>query len=83
MAGWDFDDGNSTASVNGVWNFQNSTIEWNGCNQEYPAVHAIPVISCYSQSTGGYGDGVGTPANYGMSAHIRPFHLPIQHAGWA
>ena len=70
MAGWDFDDGNSTASINGVWNFQNSIIEWNGCNQEYPAVHAIPVISCYSQSTGGYGDGVGTPANYGMSAHI-------------
>ncbi len=70
MAGWDFDDGNSTPSVNGVWNFNNSTIEWNGCNQEYPAVHAIPVISCYSQSTGGYGDGVGTPAGYGMDAHI-------------
>ncbi|GAC1358254.1 MAG: hypothetical protein NVSMB3_05270 [Acidobacteriaceae bacterium] len=70
MAGWDFDDGNSTPSVNGVWTFNNSIIEWNGCNQEYPAVHTIPAISCYSQSSGGYGDGVGTPAGYGMSAHI-------------
>lgn len=61
MAGWDFDDGHQTQSVNGVWNFLNSTIEWSGCNQEYPAVHPVPVVACYGQSNGGYGDSIGTP----------------------
>ncbi len=69
-AGWDFDDGKSTASVDGVWNFNYSTIEWNGCNQEYPMVDPIPVVSCYGQSDGGYGDGVGTPTGSGMSANV-------------
>jgi Putative Ig domain len=69
-AGWDFDDGNATPIVNGNWKFLYSTIEWSGCNQEYPAVHAIPVVSCYGQSTGGYGDGVGTPHGTGLSATI-------------
>jgi len=63
-AGWDFDDGsgsnagNGTASVNGTWNFKDSIIEWSGCNQQYPGTAAL---SCYGQSNGGYGDGVGTP----------------------
>lgn len=76
MAGWDFDDGSGshngfgTASVNGVWNFKYSTIEWNGCNQEYPMTDAVPVISCYSQSSGGYGDGVGTPPGMCLTANI-------------
>ena len=70
MAGWDFDDGNGTPSVNAVLKMSNSTIEWSGCNQEYPAVSTIPVSSCYSQSTGGYGDGIGTPANDGMDVYI-------------
>ncbi len=77
MAGWDFDDGsgsnngNGTASLPGsIWNFNYSTIEWSGCNQEYPATHTIPVISCYSQSSGGYGDGVGTPPGMCLTANI-------------
>ena len=77
MAGWDFDDGtgsnngNGTASLPGsLWVLNYSTIEWNGCNQEYPAVDPIPVISCYSQSTEGYGDGVGTPPGMCLSANI-------------
>ena len=70
-AGWDFDDGAATPMGPGaLWNFLYSTIEWSGCNQEYPAVDPIPVASCYSQSTGGYGDGVGTPAGTGLSANI-------------
>ena len=69
-SGWDFDDGAATPSKNGVWNFTNSTIEWSGCNQEYPIAHTYPAISCYSQSTSGYGDGVGTPAGTGISANI-------------
>ncbi len=69
-AGWDFDDGSSTKLVNAVWNFNYSTIEWNGCNEEYPITHTYPAISCYGQSTGGYGDGVGTPAGTGMTVNI-------------
>jgi hypothetical protein len=72
-AGWDFDDGSGPASVFGPdasWSFLYSTIEWNGCNQEYPAVHTVPVASCYSQSTGGYGDGVGTPAGTGTGMSV-------------
>jgi hypothetical protein len=69
-AGWDFDDGHGTPSVNGVWNLEDSLIEWNGCNQEYPFTHPLPVFSCYSQSSAGYGDGVGSPGGMGLDAHI-------------
>ena len=37
-----FDDGGGTPSVNGVWDFNYSTIEWNGCSQEYPITHRFP-----------------------------------------
>jgi hypothetical protein len=67
MAGWDFDDGSSTPSVNGVWNFKDSTIEWSGCNQKYPDAGAI---ACYGQSNGGYGDGVGTPPGMCLAVNI-------------
>lgn len=70
MAGWDFDNGHSTPSQNATLNLLDSVIEWNGCNQEYPITHAIPVISCYGQSNGGYGDGIGTPAGMGMDVNI-------------
>jgi hypothetical protein len=77
MSGWDFDDGsgsnngNGTASLPGaLWTLNYTSISWNGCNQEYPIVDAIPAISCYSQSTGGYGDGVGTPPGMCLSANI-------------
>lgn len=61
MAGWDLDQGDGTPSPNGDLRLSYVTIQWSGCNQEYPAVHAIPVSYCYSQSSGGYGDGIGTP----------------------
>ena len=70
MAGWDFDDGRSTPSVNAVLRMTDSVVEWNGCNQEYPATHAVPVLTCYGQSDGGYGDGIGTPARDGMDVYI-------------
>ena len=70
MAGWDFDDGHSTPSLNATFNFLDSVIEWSGCNEEYPVKDPNPVISCYSQSTAGYGDGIGTPANMGMDVVI-------------
>ncbi len=70
MAGWDFDDGRGTASVNAVLKMSHTTIEWSGCNQQYPIVDANPAASCYGQSSGGYGDGIGTPANMGMDVYI-------------
>ncbi len=69
-AGWDFDDGSGTASVNATLYMKDSIVEWNGCNQEYPIKHDNPAVSCYGQSTGGYGDGIGTPANTGMDVLI-------------
>ena len=66
-AGWDFDDGSSTPMINGVLNLSYVTIEWNGCNQAYPGTGAI---SCYSQSTGGYGDGIGTPGGTCIAATV-------------
>ena len=66
-AGWDFDDGTATPSVNGLLNATNLIVEWNGCNQAYPGTGAI---SCYSQSTGGYGDGIGTPAGTCISTNV-------------
>ncbi len=62
MAGWDFDDGRSTKSAPGAMvHASYLTVEWNGCNEEYPITHAIPAFSCFDQDSGGYGDGVGTP----------------------
>ena len=70
MAGWDLDDGRSTPSVNATFNFLDSMIEWSGCNEEYPVKDANPVISCYGQSNGGYGDGIGTPQGMGLDVVI-------------
>jgi hypothetical protein len=66
-AGWDFDDGKGTPNVNGVINLTGVIIEWNGCNQAYPGTGAV---SCYGQSNGGYGDGIGTPTGTCLTAHV-------------
>ena len=66
-AGWDFDDGKSTPNVNGTINLLGVIIEWNGCNQAYPGPGAI---SCYGQSDGGYGDGIGTATGTCLTAHV-------------
>ena len=66
MAGWDFDDGRSTPSVNGVFKMSHSLIEFSGCNQAANG----SVATCYSQSTGGYGDGIGTPNGSGMDVYM-------------
>ncbi len=70
MAGWDLDRGDGTGSPNGILKMSYTTIQWSGCNPEYPAVDPIPVTSCYSQSTGGYGDGMGTPITPMVSVSI-------------
>jgi len=66
-AGWDFDDGSSTPSVNALLVANQLTVEWSGCNQAYPGTGAV---SCYSQHTGGYGDGIGTPTGTCISWNV-------------
>jgi hypothetical protein len=92
MAGWDFDDGShnhiladgngyGTPSLTGsVWNFLHSTIEYSGCTEPYPTT-GVPV-ACYSQSSGGYGDGVGTPPGMCLTANVdhSSFHHNTQDA---
>ena len=77
MAGWDFDDGTGqdgtshpfgTPSINNAtWNFLYSTIEYSGCNQAYPGTGAL---SCYGQSNGGYGDGMGAPPGTALNINF-------------
>jgi hypothetical protein len=57
FAGWNFDDGSSTpdapdSSITASY----VTMNWNGCYQEYPIVHDIPVRVCYDTNSGGFGD---------------------------
>ena len=62
MGGWDFDDGNGTrSSLDAAVRASMLTVEWNGCNEEYPIIHSKPAFSCFDQDSGGYGDGIGTP----------------------
>ncbi|MBN1955304.1 MAG: hypothetical protein JW900_09675 [Anaerolineae bacterium] len=53
--GWEGDIGDSANS--GTLIFRRWTVEWNGCAETYPGGEPA---GCWSQSAGGYGDGVGT-----------------------
>jgi hypothetical protein len=59
FAGWNADDNDSTTGV-GSLNVTGFNILWNGCQEEYPIVDALPYFNCRDQLTGGYGDGFGT-----------------------
>ncbi len=62
FTGWDFDDGGGTKSINNATSVNNYlTIGFSGCVQEYPITHNYPILACYTQSTQGQGDGIGTP----------------------
>ncbi len=57
FAGWNFDDGSATPDAAGSSITANYvTMEGNGCNEEYPIVHAFPAVSCYDLNSGGFGD---------------------------
>lgn len=67
-AGIDMDDhpfGLGNVSVAGGLQLRNSIIQFAGCLEEWPIVHAYPYIECRDQSTGGYGDGLGTASTSG------------------
>lgn len=58
-AGWNADPGDGTTGY-GTMNVTGFNISWNGCEEEYPIVDALPYAYCRDDSTGGYGDGFGT-----------------------
>ena len=67
-AGINMDDdpwGTGNISVAGGLALTNSLTEFTGCVEEYPVVHNYPYIECRDQSTGGYGDGLGTASTSG------------------
>jgi hypothetical protein len=68
--GVDLDNGSGIGSTGGMFTINNSTVEWNGCIEEYPIVDLIPAFQCFDQSSGGYGDAIGTPTNDGASFTI-------------
>ena len=52
--GWDGDVGDSASS--GTFAFREWLVEWNGCGERYPGGEPY---ACWSQTAGGWGDGVG------------------------
>ncbi len=56
FVGWDGDMG-ADSSNSGTIAFDHVTIAYSGCGETYPG---LKPYNCYSQSQGGYGDGLGT-----------------------
>jgi len=60
--GWSLDDGTAgpgntpDAAINASY----LTLEWNGCNEQYPIVSTNPAVSCYDGASGGDGEGLDT-----------------------
>jgi Bacterial Ig-like domain (group 3)/Bacterial Ig-like domain (group 2) len=52
-------------SVAGGFTLTNSITEFTGCVEQYPITLNYPYIECRDQSTGGYGDGLGTASTTG------------------
>ncbi len=82
MAGWDFDDGSSTPSVNGSLVMHYSTVQFSGCNQEYPSGRrGAGGELLRPEFSGGYGDGIGTPTGTGIECGHRSQPVSVQHPG--
>jgi len=61
LVGWDGDIGDESSNQ-GTLTFRHLTVEWNGCAETYPGGEPT---GCWSQTAGGYGDGIGTNATGG------------------
>jgi hypothetical protein len=55
--GWEGDLTDENDSNSGTLTFKRFTVEWNGCGETYPGGQPH---NCWSQTAGGYGDGLGT-----------------------
>lgn len=61
-AGWDGNVGVGVSSNTGTMTFRSVEIAWNGCTEDYPTLN---IIRCWGESSGGYGDGLGTHTTAG------------------
>ena len=61
-SGWDGDLGKEGSSNLGTLEFREVEIAWNGCVERYPGREHF---GCWGQSSGGYGDGLGTALSAG------------------
>ena len=61
-SGWDGDLGDGGSSNSGALEFIDVEIAWNGCAERYPGGEPF---GCWGQSSGGYGDGLGSAATGG------------------
>jgi len=61
LVGWEGDVADEDSN-RGTLHFKRWLVEWNGCAETYPGRRPD---SCWGQSAGGYGDGVGTGATGG------------------
>lgn len=61
-SGWDGDLGEPDSSNSGRMQFLDVEIAYNGCAERYPGREPF---ACWGQSSGGYGDGLGTAATAG------------------
>ena len=61
FVGWDGDIG-ANSSNTGVMTFRRVDIQWNGCGETYPT---LEIWGCWSQTQGGYGDGLGAATTGG------------------
>jgi hypothetical protein len=57
FSGWDGDMGENSSADSGTMLFDHVRVEYNGCAETYPGNWPV---NCFSQSQGGYGDGIGT-----------------------
>lgn len=71
--GWDFDvPPHQNTSASATFRFYDSSINYTGCNEEYPIVDAVPITSCFDQSHGaGNGDGIASLENDVFSIDIQ------------
>jgi hypothetical protein len=76
FAGWNFDDGTTEPSGSAI-TASYVTMTGNGCDQEYPLVHAFPAFACYDDSHSGFGDswsGGNTPMTSFSCDHCSQFY---------
>jgi hypothetical protein len=74
LAGWNFDDGLGTPDAAGsALNWHHTIWEGNGCQEEYPIVDTFPAVSCYSPSSGGFGDAISGQGGAGGSSVLDSF----------
>lgn len=59
----DSSNGGATLPAGALITTNNLTLDFNGCNQKWPFITAVPIDYCSDQNTSGDGDGFATPGS--------------------